>query len=64
LYVDAGEREEAFRWLQIALAERDESIVTLMKGDFVLDPIRSDPRFTELLRKTGLLDRHDSGAVR
>jgi hypothetical protein len=54
LYADAGNKEEAFRWLNIALEERDDSLVTLLKGDYTVDSLRSDSRFAELLRKTGL----------
>jgi tetratricopeptide (TPR) repeat protein len=54
LYADAGNKEEAFHWLDIGLQERDESVVVLLKGDFALDSLRSDPRFTILLRKAGL----------
>jgi eukaryotic-like serine/threonine-protein kinase len=54
LYADAGNKEEAFRWLNIALDERDDSLVTLLKGDYTVDSLRSDSRFADLLRKTGL----------
>ena len=54
LYAEAGNKEEAFHWLDVGFQERDESVVVLLKGDFVLDPLRSDPRFAALLRKAGL----------
>jgi serine/threonine protein kinase len=53
LYADLGDKDQAFRWLNIAYQERDSSLLSL-KTDFLLDPIRSDPRFTELVRKVGL----------
>jgi serine/threonine protein kinase/tetratricopeptide (TPR) repeat protein len=53
LYADLGDKDQAFRWLSIAYQERDWFLEEL-KTDFLLDPIRSDPRFSELVRKVGL----------
>ena len=53
LYADLGDKEESLRWLNTAYQERDWYLVGL-KTDFLLDPIRSDPRFAELVRKVGL----------
>jgi serine/threonine protein kinase len=52
-YADLGDKDQAFRWLSIAYHERDSSLLSL-KTDFLLDPIRSDPRFAELIRSVGL----------
>src|SRR5262249_14520464 len=46
LYADLGDKDQAFRWLNIAYNERDTYLEGL-KTDFLLDPIRSDPRFAE-----------------
>jgi len=54
LYADLGDKEQAFRWLNTAYQERDNRLLTGLKTDFLLDPIRSDPRFAELVRKVGL----------
>ena len=53
LYADLGDKDQAFRWLSIAYQERDWQLEGL-KADFYLDPLRSDPRFAELVRKVGL----------
>ncbi len=53
LYADLGDKDQAFRWLNTAYQERDLNLVGL-KIDFQLDPLRSDPRFAELVRKVGL----------
>ena len=53
LYADLGDKDQAFRWLNTAYQERDWLMVGL-KTNFLLDPLRSDPRFAELVRKVGL----------
>jgi serine/threonine protein kinase len=53
LYADLGDKDQAFHWLNIAYQERDFFLFGLMT-DFLLDPLRSDPRFAELVRKVGL----------
>ena len=53
LYSDLGDKDEAFRWLNTAYQERD-TFMDGIKTDFLLDPLRSDPRFVELVRKVGL----------
>jgi len=53
MYADLRDKEQAFRWLRTAYQEHDWVLMGL-KTDFQLDPIRSDPRFAELVRKVGL----------
>jgi len=53
LYADSGDKDHAFQWLNIAYRERDYWLLGL-KTDFLLDPLHSDPRFAELVRKVGL----------
>jgi hypothetical protein len=48
-----GNKDQASRWLNTAYQERDRWLLGL-KTDFLLDPIRSDPRVAELVRKVGL----------
>jgi len=61
LYADLGDKNKAFRWLNTAYQERDRYLYGL-RTDFLLDPLRSDPRFAELVRK-GSLDEQACGAV-
>ncbi len=53
LYADLGDKDHAFEWLNTAYQEHDAFLIAL-KTDFLLDPLRSDPRFAELVRKVGL----------
>ena len=52
LYAQAGDKEQAFYWLDTAYREHD--LVYQLNTDFMLDPIRSDPRFAALVKKVGL----------
>jgi tetratricopeptide (TPR) repeat protein len=53
IYAGLGEKDRAFEWLNRAYEERAERLVWL-KVDPRLDNLRSDPRFTELLRRISL----------
>jgi TolB-like protein len=53
MYSDLGDKEQAFRWLDTAYQEKDW-LLEALKTDFLLDPIRSDPRFAELVHRIGL----------
>ena len=52
IYIALGEVEEAFKWLNVALVERSDCIPWL-QADERLEPLRSDPRFSDLLRRAG-----------
>ena len=52
-YADLGDKEQAFRWLNKAYQEHDWLLISL-KTNFRMDPIRSDPRYNELIQKVGL----------
>lgn len=53
IYMGLGERERVFEELDRAYQRRDPDL-PYMNSDPILDPLRSDPRFTEMLRKIGL----------
>jgi TolB-like protein/Tfp pilus assembly protein PilF len=53
IHIGLGQNDEAFRWLDRAYAERSDLLVYL-GVDPRLDPIRSDPRFSALVRRVGL----------
>jgi predicted Zn-dependent protease len=53
VYADLSEKDQAFRWLEKAYAERCNSLIYL-KLDPELDSLRSDPRFTALLNRMKL----------
>jgi tetratricopeptide (TPR) repeat protein len=48
-----GELEEAFQWLEKTLAEQDAWLIWA-RVEPQLDPLRDDPRFTQLLQRVGL----------
>jgi hypothetical protein len=52
IHVALGEKDEAFVLLNKAHEERSSDVIDL-KVDPQLDPLRSDPRFAELLRRMG-----------
>jgi TolB-like protein/DNA-binding winged helix-turn-helix (wHTH) protein/Tfp pilus assembly protein PilF len=53
VYLGLGDKEQTFVWLEKAYEERS-NYVAWLKVFPLLDPIRSDPRFTDLVRKVGL----------
>jgi len=54
IYAGLGERDQAFAFLEKAYGQRDEKLFGWGKSHPLLDPLRSDPRFTDLLRRIGL----------
>ncbi len=53
IYVGLGKKDEAFRLLDLAYQERVDRLVYL-GVEPMADPIRSDPRFVQLMAKIGL----------
>jgi eukaryotic-like serine/threonine-protein kinase len=52
-YLHLGEKDEALRWLEKGYEERSYCMIWL-KTDPRLDPLRSDPRLTGIMRRIGL----------
>jgi adenylate cyclase len=53
IYGQLGDRDNAFRWLERAVEERS-SFLLFIKVSPRVDPLRSDPRYRELLKEIGL----------
>jgi len=50
IYSELGERDEAFKWLEKAYANK-EAELTYMKVSPIWDKLREDPRFADMLRR-------------
>jgi TolB-like protein/Tfp pilus assembly protein PilF len=53
IYSELGDRDEAFKWLEKAIENR-EADTPWLKVAPVWDNLRDDPRFAELIKKVGL----------
>ena len=53
LILPVGEKDEAFRWLEKSNQDRGTDLGRLIV-DPLVDSLRSDPRFTDLMRRVGL----------
>jgi TolB-like protein/DNA-binding winged helix-turn-helix (wHTH) protein/Tfp pilus assembly protein PilF len=54
IYSGLREKEKAFAWLEKALEDRSIVSVGYIKTNPMFDPLRSDPRYADLLRRTNL----------
>lgn len=54
VYAGLGDKDRAFEWLEKAYDERSPDMRDYLKADQRMAPLRSDPRYRELLRRTGL----------
>ncbi len=54
IYVGLGENDRALESLKKACQEKSLDAAAWIRSDFLLDPLRSDPRFQNLLRSVGL----------
>jgi tetratricopeptide (TPR) repeat protein len=52
-YLGMGNKDEAFAWFERAYADHSNSLISL-KVNPAYDPLRSDPRFQDLMRRVGL----------
>jgi TolB-like protein/Tfp pilus assembly protein PilF len=53
IYVGLGDKNQAFKWLNVAYNDR-QNILVFLKHDARLDNLRDDPRYQDLLRRIGL----------
>lgn len=53
IYLGLDEKDLAFKWLKKSYKERSTHLVWL-KVDPIFDGLRSDPRFTDLMRRMGI----------
>jgi TolB-like protein/Flp pilus assembly protein TadD len=54
VYATLGENDKAFEWLDKAIEEHSPYL-SAFKLDFVYGPLRSDPRYAEVVRRIGLI---------
>jgi TolB-like protein/tetratricopeptide (TPR) repeat protein len=52
IYIGLGDKERAFEWLHRAIDQKD--LAVFLKSDPLYDPLRPDPRFSALLKRTNL----------
>jgi TolB-like protein/predicted Ser/Thr protein kinase len=53
IFSGLGDKDQAFLWLEKAYHERVSTLI-LIKIEPMFDPLRSDPRFTDLVRRVGI----------
>ena len=53
IYIALGDKDQAFKWMEKSNELRELNIVRL-NADPRFDPLRSDPRFTDLVRRIGI----------
>jgi TolB-like protein/DNA-binding winged helix-turn-helix (wHTH) protein/Tfp pilus assembly protein PilF len=53
VYIGLGDKDQSFAWLEKAYQERSNPIA-FFKVNPTVDPLRSDPRFADILKRIGL----------
>ncbi|MCX6261620.1 MAG: tetratricopeptide repeat protein, partial [Bacteroidia bacterium] len=56
IYIGLGEKDKAFEWLEKTYKEH-EAYLDLLQVEPMYDPLRSDPRFKDLLKKMNFPDQ-------
>jgi TolB-like protein/DNA-binding winged helix-turn-helix (wHTH) protein/tetratricopeptide (TPR) repeat protein len=54
IHAGLGDKDKVFEWLEKAFDDRSVVSVGYIKTNPMFDPLRSDPRFADLLRRTNL----------
>ena len=59
VYATLGDKDRAFYWLEQAYSHRDilaasDDVGLVLNTEFLLDPVRTDPRFKDLVHRIGL----------
>jgi TolB-like protein/DNA-binding winged helix-turn-helix (wHTH) protein len=57
LYARVGNNDDAFAWLEKAYQARAQDLIYWLRTDPAFDPLRSDPRYTDLVRRIGFPDK-------
>jgi len=53
IYIGLGDKDQAFVWLDKSFEDRSDGMREI-KTNPIYDPLRSDPRFTDLLKRMRL----------
>jgi hypothetical protein len=53
VYTGLGEKDQAFEWLNKGYTDRPSTVIR-MKIEPRFEPLHSDPRFAQLIRRMGL----------
>ena len=64
LYLSLGNRDEAIRRLEQAIADHESLTITMIKDDPKLDPLRGDPRFEALVQKVVSVEHKSRVGIR
>jgi hypothetical protein len=54
IYAALGDKDKAFDFMEKAYQARSPDIPYFLRADLRIDSLRSDPRFADLLRRSGL----------